>query len=159
MIFTLAVTTLMGGLIFSGCHTQSRKIDSAIANGLEATQNFETGMKEVSAELKNALNVQDWIIFKKVSDFKIRNNDIRIAELKVKTQRRGMKPDPGYRKKLNELENVNLGMKKKLVVYSEDLNEWNSYKNEFNRDLDKLQQTLTDLTIDNQRNSKNLGDL
>lgn len=70
-----------------------------------------------------------------------------------------MKPDPGYRKKLNELESVNLGMKKKLTVYSEDRNEWNSYKNEFNRDLDKLEQTLTDLTVDNQRNSKDLGDL
>jgi len=152
MIITLAVTTLMGGLIFSGCQTQARKIDYAIANGLDATQNFKTGMKEVSVELKNALDVQEWLIFKKVSDFKIRNNDIRIAELKVKTQRRGMKPDPGYRKKLNELENVNLGMKKKLVAYSEN-------QNEFDRDLDKLEQTLTDLTVDNQRNSKDLGDL
>lgn len=159
MIITLAVTTLMGGLIFNSCQTQSRKIDYAIANGLESTQNFKTGIKEVSVELKNALNVQDWLMFRKVSDFKIRNNDIRIAELKVKTQRRGMKPDPGYRKKLNELENVNLGMKKMLIVYSEDQNEWNSYKNKFNRDLDKLEQTLTDLTVDNQRNSKNLGDL
>ena len=158
-MITLALTMLMGGLILSGCQTQSRKIDYAIANGLEATQNLKTGMKEVSTELKNALNVQDWLIFKKVSDFKIRNNDIRIAELKVKTQRRGIEPDPRYRKKLNELENVNLGMKKKLVVYSEDQNEWNSYKNEFNRDLDKLEQTLTDLNVDNQRNSKNLGDL
>ena len=158
MIITLAITTLMGGLIFSGCQTQARKFDYALANGLEANQNLKTGMKEVSVELKNALNVQDWLIFNEASDFKIRNIDIRIAEL-VKTQRRGMKPDPGYRKKLNELENVNLGMKKKLAVYSEDRNEWNSYKNEFNRDLDKLEQTLTDLTVDNQRNSKDLGDL
>ena len=103
--------------------------------------------------------MQDLIIFKKASDFKIGNNDIRIAELKVKTQRRGKKPDPGYINKLNELENVNLGMKKKLVVYSENQNEWNSFKNEFSHDLDRLEQTLTGLTIYNQRNSKNLGDL
>ena len=151
-IFTLVVATLMGGLVFSGCQTQSRKIDDTIENGLEATQSLKTGVKEVSVELKNALFVQDWLKFKKVSDFKIMNNDIRIAQLKINTQRRATKPAPGYLNKLNELENVNLGMKKKLLVYSTDQNELNSYKNEFNHDLEMLEQTLTDLTFDNQRN-------
>jgi len=158
-MITLAVTTVIGGLIFSGCHTQTRKIDYSIANGAESTQDLKKGMKEVSEELKNALNVQDWLIFKKVSEFKIRDNDIRIAELKVKMQRRGMKPDPIYRKKLNGLENVNLEMKKKLMVYSENQYEWNSYKNEFNHDLDQLGQTLTDLTVVDERDSRTSGDL
>jgi len=158
-MITLAVTMVIGGLIFSACHTQSRKIDFAIANRAEANQDLKKGMKEVSQDLKNALNVQDWLIFKKVSEFKIRDNDIRIAELKVKMQRRGMKPDPIYRKKLNGLENVNLEMKKKLRVYSENQYEWNSYKNEFKHDLDQLGQTLTDLTIVGERDSKTTGDL
>jgi hypothetical protein len=159
MMITLAVTMVIGGLIFSGCNTQTRKIDYSIANGAESTQDLKKGMKEVSEELKNALNVQDWLIFKKVSEFKIRDNDIRIAELKVKMQRRGMKPDPMYRKKLNGLENVNLEMKKKLRVYSENQYEWNSYKNEFKHDLDQLGQTLTDLTVVGERDSKTTGDL
>lgn len=158
-MITLAVTMVIGGLIFSGCHTETRKINYSIANGAESTQDLKKGMKEASEELKNALNVQDWLIFKKVSEFKIRDNDIRIAELKVKMQRRGMKPDPIYRKKLNGLENVNLEMKKKLRVYSENQYEWNSYKNEFKHDLDQLGQTLTDLTIVGERNSKTTGDL
>lgn len=158
-MITLAVTMVIGGLIFSGCHTETRKINYSIANGAESTQDLKNGLEEVSEELKNALNVQDWLIFKKVSEFKIRDNDIRIAELKVKMQRRGMKPDPIYRKKLNGLENVNLEMKKKLRVYSENQYEWNSYKNEFKHDLDQLGQTLTDLTIVGERNSKTTGDL
>lgn len=155
----LAVTMVIGGLILSGCQTQARKIDYAVAKRAEATQDLKDGMKEVSEELKDALNVHDWLIFKKVSQFKIRNNDIRIAELKVKMQRRGMKPDPIYRKKLNGLENVNLEMKKKLAVYSENQYEWNSYKIEFNHDLDQLGQTLTDLTVVGDLNLKTMGDL
>lgn len=158
-MITLGVTMVIGGLIFSGCHTETRKINYSIANGAESTQDLKKGMKEASEELKNALNVQDWLIFKKVSEFKIRDNDIRIAELKVKMQRRGMKPDPIYRKKLNGLENVNLEMKKKLRVYSENQYEWNSYKNEFKHDLDQLGQTLTDLIVVGERDSKTTGDL
>jgi hypothetical protein len=155
----LAIITLTAELIFSGCQTQTRKIEYAIANGLEFNHNSKTGLKEVSEELKKAVNAQDWMMFKKASEFKIRDNDIRIAELKVKMQRRGKQPDPVYKKKLNNLENVNLEMKKKLEVYVGNKNEWNSYKREFTYDLDKLGRTLTNLMVENEVNSKNPGDL
>jgi len=157
-IFSLAALTTV--TILSGCQSEARRLGYELTNAPLANLKLTPkAAKEVSLALKNAVNMQDWIIFKKSSDFKIRNNDIRIAELKVKMQRRGKLPDPVYKEKLNNLENVNLVMKKKMVVYTGDQNEWNIYKREFNRDLDALGQILTALTIENKFSSKVPGDL
>jgi len=160
VIFILALVALSTGAVLTGCQSEARRLGYELMNARLA--NMELTPKaslEVSAALKNAVNMQDWKIFKKSSDFKIRDNDIRIAELKVKMQRRGKLPDPVYKKKLNTLENVNLEMKKKMVVYVGNQNEWNIYKREFNRDLNALGQTLTALTVENKFSSKNPGDL
>jgi len=158
--FILTLVALTTGTILSGCQSEVRRIGYEMTNAplpnLEFTKKTST---EVSAALKNAVNMQDWLIFKKSADFKIRDNDIRIAELKVKMQRRGKLPDPVYREKLYSLENINIEMKKKMAVYAGDQNEWNTYKIIFSRDLDALGQTLTDLTIGNKFSSKTPGDL
>jgi len=160
VIVILALAALTTVTILSGCQSEARRLGYELTNAplanLELTPKAST---VVSEALKNAVNMQDWKIFKKSSDFKIRDNDIRIAELKVKMQRRGKLPDPVYKEKLNDLENVNLEMKKKMVVYTGDKNEWNIYKREFNRDLDALGQILTALTVENKFSSKIPGDL
>lgn len=158
-IFSLAALTTV--TIISGCQSEVRRIgyemmDAPPLPNLEFTKKASV---EVSVALKNAINMQDWIMFKKASDFKIRNNDICIAELKVKMQRRGKLPDPVYKERLYTLENVNLEMKKKMVVYAEDQNKWNIHKSIFSHELDVLGQTLTDLTIGNRFSSKTPGDL
>jgi len=160
VIVILALAALTTGTILSGCQSEARRLGYELTNAplvnLELTPKAST---VVSEALKNAVNMQDWKIFKKSSDFKIRDNDIRIAELKVKMQRRGTIPDPVYKEKLNTLENVNLEMKKKMVVYVGNQNEWNIYRLEFTHNLDALVQTLTDLTVGNEFSSKIPGDL
>jgi len=160
-IFILAMMSLMAVISLTGCQTQTRRIEYALTNGLVAPQdqNLKAGMINASQDLKKAVTIQDWIIFKRASEFRISDNDIRIAELKVKMQRRGMQPDPIYKKKLNTLENVNLEMKKKIGIYFENQKEWISYKREFTHNLDKLEQTLTALTVKNEFSSKMPGDL
>ena len=158
LILTLAAFTT--GIIISGCQSEARNLGYELTNAPQGKLgSIKKELKEVSVALKDAINMQDWIIFKKVSDFKIRNNDICIAELKVKIQRRGKLPDPVYKEKLNDLENVNLEMKKKMVVYAGDQNEWNTCKSKFSYDLDALGQILTDLTVESKFSSTIPGDL
>lgn len=160
VIFILTLVALTTGTFLSGCQTEARNLGYELTNAPNGKHDLiKKELKEVSVALKDALNMQDWIIFKKVSDFKIRNNDICIAELKVKMQRRGKLPDPVYKKKLNTLENLNLEMKKTMVVYAGDQNGWNNCKSKFIHDLNTLEQTLTDLTIGNKYSSKTPGDL
>ncbi|NEW83186.1 MAG: hypothetical protein GZ094_12575 [Mariniphaga sp.] len=160
VIFILTLVALTTGTILSGCQSESCKLGYELTKASHGKQIFiKKEFIEVSTALKDAINMQDWIIFKKVSDFKIMNNDISIAELKVKMQRRGKLPDPVYKEKLNTLENINLEMKKKMVVYADDQNEWNTYKSKFSHDLDELGQKLTDLTVGNKFRSKIPGDL
>lgn len=136
IIFTLAVTTFMAGIMLTGCQSSADKVKDAKDNVTEAKQDLNQAVKDSIEQ------------FKQESEAKISANDVSINDLKAKiaTERKENKAD--YEKKLAALEQKNSDMKKKLAEFKDDeQTKWKTFKNEFNHDMDELGNAFKDFWV------------
>jgi len=142
IISLVVVATLISGAIFTGCGPSTPREDAAKTEVLEANEELKDARKAATAE--------EWKAFKDESELKIRDNEVRIAELKSKIKKSGKELDALYNKKIDALEQQNKDMKARIDVYEKNnKSDWESFKREFNHDLDKLGKALKDLTVNN----------
>ena len=65
-------------------------------------------------------------------------------------KRTGKSMDEQYAKKINELEQKNREIKEKVNTYkNEASDDWETFKKEYNRDMDDLGRSLKNFTVDN----------
>ena len=142
LISLVVAATLISGAIFTGCRPSTPREDAAKTEVLEANEELKDARKAATAE--------EWKAFKDESELKIRDNEVRIAELKSKIKKSGKELDALYNKKIDALEQQNKDMKARIDVYEKNnKSDWESFKREFNHDLDKLGKALKDLTLNN----------
>lgn len=123
----------------------------------KARENVQEAKKEVvkaKQDLKEAQmdSVKEYNLFKQESNVKIKHNEKRIAELKLKYSKLNSEEKVEYQKKLAELEQKNTELNGKLNSYKihED-KKWKSFKSEFNHDMNELGKALKDFTIKNKK--------
>jgi|ERR1051325_11109541 outer membrane murein-binding lipoprotein Lpp len=151
-IFTLAVaTTLMAGTIFTGCQSSDAKVDAAKDKVQDAKQDLKEVQKDANTEAQKAANAEEWKKFKSESEIKIRDNEIRIAELREKMKKSGKTLDALREKRIDELEQKNRDLRSRIDAYDKSQSNWESFKREFSHDMDELGQALKDLTVDNKK--------
>jgi uncharacterized protein HemX len=113
----------------------------------------QTQVKKDKEELKidqRAATAEEWKTFKDESELKIKDNEARIAELKAKIKKSGKELDAVYEKKVDALEQQNRDLKARIDTYEKNgKSDWESFKREFNHDMDELGKALKDLTVDN----------
>lgn len=149
-IFILSVTiTLIAGTIFTGCQSAVQKQDAAKAKVQDARQDLNAAQKEADAIGQELATAEEWATFKSESEVKIKENEIRITELNVKMKKPGEIFDELYEKKIADLEQQNKDLRARLIAYEKSQSNWESFKREFNHDMDELGQALKDLTVDN----------
>lgn len=103
-------------------------------------------------EVKKAAIAEEWKAFKIYGDSIINENNERIAELKLKMKKTGKSIDAQYEKSIDALEQKNKDLKVKMETYKNDANaDWQSFKREFNHDIDGVGQALKDLRVDNEQ--------
>lgn len=150
-IFTLAVaTTLIAGTIFTGCESSEQKIDDAQANVQEAKQDLKEVKQDEKAAAQQAADAEEWRTFKTESEVKIKDNELRIAELREKMKTSGKTMDAIYSKNIDVLEKRNQDLKTKIDTYDGQSN-WQSFKSEFNHDMDELGKALKDIGVNNKK--------
>lgn len=137
----------MAGTIFTGCQSTAQKQDAAQAKVKDARQDLNEA-KQDAAEIKLA-TAEEWATFKRDADVRIRDNDVRFTELNVDLKKPGITIDEVYSKKIANLELRNKEMRTRLTSYENNQTNWDSFKREFNRDMDELGKSLKDLTVDN----------
>ncbi|MEI8049023.1 MAG: hypothetical protein WCI92_16695 [Bacteroidota bacterium] len=144
-ILTLIIaTTFISGAIFNVCSPSTPKEDAAQAR--------VDDVKEELKDARKAATAEEWKAFKDESELKIRDNEIRIAELKTKIKKTDKELDAVYERKIDALEQQNKAMKVKIDVYEKDFkSDWESFKREFNHDMNEIGQALQDLTVDNKK--------
>ncbi len=137
-ILALAVTVFMAGTVFMSCQSSAEKVD-------EAKENV------VQAELELNQAIKDSIVqFRKESELKISAYDQSIADLKAKIATEKEDARATYEEKIEELEQKSDLLKTKLNDFKDDeIDKWNSFKNEFNRDMNDLGTALKNFTIKN----------
>lgn len=143
IIILSAAITLVAGTIFTGCQSTSQKQEAAQADVRDARQDLNEAQKDAN-EIRMA-TAEEWAIFKRDSDVKIRENEVRIIELNGKTS------DEVYTKRIANLELQNKEFRTRLTDYEKNQSNWDSFKREFNHDMDELGKSLKDFTIDNSK--------
>lgn len=139
----------MAGTIFTGCQSSVQKQEAARAKVQDARQDLNAAQKEASAIGQELATAEEWATFKSESEVKIRENEIRITELNVKMNKPGETFDELYKKRIANLELQNKEMRSRLAEYEKSQSNWESFKREFNHDMDELGKALKDLTVDN----------
>ena len=152
MIFLVSLTIpLMVGIMVSGYLSSTQKKEVAQAKVQDAKQELNTAQKDANAAAQVVATAEEWEAFRNESELKIKANEIRITELNVKMKKPGEIFDAIYEKKITNLEQQNKEMRARLVAYEKSQSNWESFKREFNHDMDEIGQSLKDLTVDNKR--------
>lgn len=148
-IFILAVTTsLLAGAIFTSCQSNDQKVEDAKDNVQDARQDLiEAQTDAYNAEVVK-INDEEWKTFKMETDNIIKNNELRIAELKLQLEKPGQTYDPIFKNRIEVLEQKNLDMKNRLGAYRNNQSDWEVFKSEFNHDMEDLQKTLREFSFD-----------
>jgi outer membrane murein-binding lipoprotein Lpp len=151
IILTLAVvTTLLAGTVLTGCQSSAQKEESARKDLLEAKQDLKDAQNDANAEAQKVKLAEEWETFKKDAELTISNNEIRIADLRVKLGKPGTKLDAIYHKRIDAFEQQNKDLRKRIEDYEDSQSDWETFKREFNHDMDVLGDALQELTVNSQ---------
>ena len=151
-IFFAALTIpLMAGIILTGYWSSTQKQKAAQTKMLYAKGDLITAQEDVNEVAQNVATSEEWKTFRSESELKIRDNEIRIAELNVKLKNPGEIPEARYEKKIAILELQNKDMKARLEAYEKIQSNWGKFKREFNHDMVAIGDELKDLTGENKK--------
>lgn len=151
-IITLAVSSmLIAGSVFTSCKSPAQKEDAAQKEVNNAQEDLNDAQNKANTEEQKVATAEEWAAFKVDAEAKIKNNEAHIAELTVKLNKPGKILDPIYKKRIETLEEQNRDLKVRLDVYEKNNSDWETFKREFNHDMDELGKALKDLTVDNKK--------
>jgi hypothetical protein len=129
---------LVAGNLFSGCMSSDQKKEAANDQVVIAQNNLDKVQDNADAVNANAATIADIKTFRLESDLKIKNNEVKIAELKLKINKPGTTLDEAYAQKIDSIEFKNDNLKKRMADYEKTHSDWTKFKRDFNRDLDEL---------------------
>jgi len=141
----------MAGAIFTSCQSSIQKQEAAQDKVQDARQELNAAQEEVNAEAELVATAEEWKAFRNESELQIKANEVRITELNVKMKKPGEIFDALYEKKIANLELQNKEMRARLVAYEKRNSNWETFKREFNHDMNAIGQALNDLTVDNKK--------
>jgi hypothetical protein len=142
----LAIAAIACTLFFgTGCKSPSEKVDDAEKDVAAAKEKLEEARQD---SIKAA---EEWRIFKVETQEKIAANNIRIAELRTVKRVTDKPSDAKYAEKVAELEERNRNLQQRIDDYEKYHSDWETFKREFNHDMDELGKALKDVTVDNEK--------
>ena len=148
-LFQFAAIAFVSTALFTGCASNADKEEAAAENVTEAKEELRDVKNEAAADAEAIATAEEWQAFRAEAEAKIKDNDTRIAELKQKMKKSGKTMDSIYEKKIENLEAKNRDLKLKLDNYEKTQTNWESFKTEFNHDMDEFGKAFKDLTVDN----------
>ena len=149
-IIAIAITSMIiAGSVFTSCKSPAQKEEDAQAKVQDAKQDLKDAQTDANTQAVKVATAEEWTAFKTESELKIRDNDVRIAELKVKMNKPGKVLDGIYEKRILALEKQNKDLQVRINTYDNNRSDWELFKREFNHDMDELGQALKDLTVKN----------
>jgi chromosome segregation ATPase len=148
-ISNITLTALIAAGIFTGCQSPTEKVDAAKADVKQAKQDLKEEQKDANAEAAKKADAEEWRVYKIETETSIKENDLRIAELRIKLKKPGKVLDPLYAKRIEVLEKRNRELQSRIDNYTPAPSTWQSFKTESKHDMDELGHALKDFTVDN----------
>jgi chromosome segregation ATPase len=147
-ILALAILFAVG-TIFTGCQSSASKEEAAQAKVDEAEQELIDAQQEADIEAQKVATAEEWIAFRTESEIKISEYEIRIKALKTEMKKPGKTFDDLYKQRIEQLEQKIADLKARMKDYEKNQTGWESFKREFNHDMDELGAAFKNLTVDN----------
>ncbi|HZV70928.1 MAG TPA: hypothetical protein VFG10_15335 [Saprospiraceae bacterium] len=152
MILMLVVAiSFSGGFMIMSCQSSEKKVEAAKEDVKDAKEELSDAQKKANEEAAKAAREEEWRVFKENAKAQIEKNDARIVELRLKLQKPGKALDGMYASRIEALETKNKELKARIDVYEKNQSDWDTFKREFNHDMDELGQALRDFTVDNKK--------
>ncbi len=146
-IYSMGLAALMLTPMLISCETQEHKDGQVQAAQAELDQ-LTKDAADKAAKDKQA---EEWAAFKQETLTRIQANTDRIAELRVKKAKPGKVLDPLYAAKIDALQERNNDLRGRLDAYEKENSDWESFKREFNSDMEGLGKAFEDLGTDNKK--------
>ncbi len=144
-IFTLVISVIIMGLMFTGCKSSTSKVEDANEKVEEANENVIEANHNLNKALQDSIE-----IFRTASAEKIRLNEIQINEFKAHIANEKVETKIRNEKKLAELEQKNNDLISRMDNYNDERQEkWDSFKVEYNHDMNELGEAFKNLTDKN----------
>jgi len=142
-IFMMTLLALTTSILFTHCVSPSQKVENAQKDVNEAEADLEEAKEEYA---------QDVEAFRVQNAARTESNNKSIAEFNARTNAEKKEVHAEYQAKITELEQRNSDLKRKMDGYkASSKSEWETFKTEFNRDMDQLGDALKDLTVKNNK--------
>ena len=132
-----------------GCQSNAEKLENAQEKVAEEREELAEAKEEANEVAQQVATAEQWQAFKTESERKIKENEVRIAELREKMKKSGKALDSVYAKNIDTLEERNRNLRLRMDGYETNQSDWEAFKREFNHDMDELGQALKDLMVDN----------
>ena len=140
-IFYTALSVIIASSIFTSCESKDKKVEDAKEDVQDAKQELKEAQHELNA---------GYSTFKTDAETKIADNEKRIAELREKLNKPGKAPlDEMRKKRIDELEEKNAVLRARLYGYEKERSDWETFKREFNHDMESIGDAFKDLGKDN----------
>jgi len=151
IIFIITVIMFSTATLFTSCKSSTKEEEEAREKVQEEQEDVQEAKEDLN-EVKRQANAEEWQNFKDEMNAAIAKNDAKIEELKQKIKNTGKEANAEYDKKVDALKEKNENLKIKMDAYKNDVNsDWQSFKREFNHDMDELGNALNDFTVNNKK--------
>jgi uncharacterized protein YeaO (DUF488 family) len=106
-------------------------------------------MAEAHTQVNQNTENEEWKSFRTEADARIRSNEMLLAELSVQLNKPGTALDTLYAKRIRTLSKQNQAFKPRLEAFEKKRNDWETFKRDFNHDMDELEKALKSLSAIN----------
>jgi uncharacterized protein HemX len=129
----VAAVAGMAGVILSSCQTKEQKLENAQENVVDANEDLRKAQREFREEQENQLRENEMSIETYRTEIKNEKEDMRLE----------------YERRIDSLQQRNKELRIKLNEDYDNNDRWESFKREFNHDMDELKASLRDLRKNN----------
>ncbi len=141
--YLISLIVIIGITTISSCKSPEQKVEDAAENVVEEQKDLNKAEEDYATEVAN---------FRNETNDRITANEVLIADFKSRMKEEKGEAKAEYDRQVNALEEKNSAMKKRMNDYKDDsASNWQSFKNEFNHDMDALGNALKDLTENNKK--------
>lgn len=142
--FTLGLAMLMlAAIVFTAWHSPFQTEETATAQ--MSSPDFSLTLPSANFPVnQNAVN-EEWKAFRDAANSKIRSNEMLLAEISVQLSKPGTALDTLCVKRIKTLNQENQAFKTRLDAYAKSRSDWESFKRDFNHDMEEFEKALKDM--------------
>ncbi|MBK7171936.1 MAG: hypothetical protein IPH84_01600 [Bacteroidales bacterium] len=142
-IYTFGIIgIIIFGTFVTGCKSDAQK-------ERDARNELNDMLDDAGNDVQKVATAEEWSVFKKEAEIRIKENEIRIIELRAIKDKPGKVFDEIYLNKIEKLEQQNIDLQARIDIYEKNQSNWAAFKREFDHDMDELAKALKDVTVDN----------